>query len=197
MAVCTWCSQEMTTARTCSVSELHRFGTPHPMIPYGKEGGGWGTLPRCGDCGVRRGGFHHLGCDIQRCPVCRGQMMSCDCRFDEDDGPIGAGVDGNGDLVEIVRLGSQEVIVHHTESLPAKDRTEVRGIPVTTPLRTVIDLAPELEEDELEQMVAHCLARELFTVAEARARLAEDDMQARPGAGLLRALLLEPDGPSR
>lgn len=40
---------------------------------------------RCGDCNVARGGYHHLGCDMQRCPVCRGQLLSCGCHFDEDE----------------------------------------------------------------------------------------------------------------
>lgn len=83
MAVCAWCDQEMTTSTSCSVAVLHRDGAPIPMIPYGDERPPR-TRPACGDCGVERGGFHHLGCDIQRCPVCRWQMMSCGCRFDED-----------------------------------------------------------------------------------------------------------------
>jgi hypothetical protein len=36
---------------------------------------------------VRPGGFHHPGCDLQSCPVCGGQMMTCGCRFDEDGEP--------------------------------------------------------------------------------------------------------------
>ena len=39
---------------------------------------------RCGDCGVIRGGSHHPGCDLQRCPACGRQLMSCGCSFDED-----------------------------------------------------------------------------------------------------------------
>lgn len=87
MAVCTWCDNEMTTGASCSVEVLHRGGTPVAMLPWGSERG-WRRDARaghrCSDCGVAPGGFHHLGCDLQRCPVCGGQMFTCGCRFDED-----------------------------------------------------------------------------------------------------------------
>jgi hypothetical protein len=84
MAVCRWCEQEMTTAGSCTVSALHRDGRRVEMIPFGAEPGRRALRLRCFDCGVSAGGFHHLGCDMQRCPLCRRQMMTCDCRFDED-----------------------------------------------------------------------------------------------------------------
>lgn len=83
MAVCGWCDQEMTTNVSCSVEFLHRDGVPVAMVPWGQERG-WQASGPCGDCGAPRGGFHHLGCDVQRCAVCRGQMFTCGCRFDED-----------------------------------------------------------------------------------------------------------------
>lgn len=188
MAECTWCEQEMTTARSCSVAELHRSGDPIKMIPHGEEPG-WRASPRCGDCSVHRGGFHHLGCDVQRCPVCGGQMFSCGCRFDEDDDEVDhLQLDSNGDPMEIRVVDGQEVVVHHVD-IPDKDKTVVDGVPCTTALRTVIDVAPDLDRAELERIVEDFLARQLFTLAEASARLAEDDMQSRPGAALLRNLL--------
>jgi hypothetical protein len=33
----------------------------------------------CGDCGVKEGQLHVLGCDMEPCPACGGQLISCDC----------------------------------------------------------------------------------------------------------------------
>lgn len=90
--------------------------------------------------------------------------------------------------MERVEIGGQEVIVHYVD-IPEKDRTVVRGIPCTTALRTMIDLAPDAPDEELRRMVAHCLERELFSPDEAMARLAEADMQDHPGAPTLRSIV--------
>lgn len=34
---------------------------------------------RCGDCGCHIGEQHTMGCDIERCPNCGLQLISCDC----------------------------------------------------------------------------------------------------------------------
>jgi hypothetical protein len=92
--------------------------------------------------------------------------------------------DRNGCPIERISIGDRVVIVHY-DDLPQKDTTTVRGIPCTTALRTLIDLAPELDEVELRRMVQHCLDHRLFTVEAARERIAEHDMVRRPGAELL------------
>ena len=38
-------------------------------------------IKSCGDCGVSKNGIHHLGCDMEECPRCNGQFISCDCNF--------------------------------------------------------------------------------------------------------------------
>lgn len=37
----------------------------------------------CGDCGVQEGELHHLGCDMERCPFCGLQLISCDCCYEQ------------------------------------------------------------------------------------------------------------------
>lgn len=36
----------------------------------------------CHDCAANEGELHERGCDMERCPSCGGQLISCDC-----DGP--------------------------------------------------------------------------------------------------------------
>lgn len=52
-----------------------------PSVPYEPEYGG--PTQRCHDCGVARGGYHHPGCDMERCPRCGGQLIVCGCLSDE------------------------------------------------------------------------------------------------------------------
>lgn len=191
MALCTWCNQDMIAATSCTVDVFHRGGRRFEMVPFGAERRRGGPR-QCGDCGVGRGGWHHPGCDLQVCPACRRQMISCGCRFDEDSNldsecePFG--VDGNGVPTERVVLDGVEVIVRRAD-YPESDMTSVEGIPCTTALRTVIDIAPEVSREELQLMFADFLDRGLFTLDEARRRLSQPDLLEHTGAALVRPLL--------
>ena len=36
---------------------------------------------KCGDCWKKTGEYHADNCDIERCPKCGGQLLSCDCKL--------------------------------------------------------------------------------------------------------------------
>lgn len=38
----------------------------------------------CHDCAAVKGQYHCSGCDVEECPRCHGQFLSCECRTDED-----------------------------------------------------------------------------------------------------------------
>lgn len=67
--------------------------------------------------------------------------------------------------------------------------TRERGIPVTTPSRTLIDLAAMVDRRALERAADEAERRRLTTEAELRTAI--DRHPARPGAARLRALLAE------
>ena len=101
---------------------------------------------------------------------------------------VGFGIDANGCPTEDLDVAGGSIRLHY-EDIPEPDITTVDGIRVTTPLRTIIDLAAELDERELDRMVQTCLDRRLFSVAEAFVRLDRPDIASRLGARTLRAYL--------
>jgi hypothetical protein len=53
----------------------------YPRIPYGSERDDWHAdqIP-CHDCKVIEGELHVPSCDVEECPACHGQALSCGCR---------------------------------------------------------------------------------------------------------------------
>ena len=57
-------------------------GKLYDPILFGDEDEDWvgdEENPTCGDCGVHVGEKHLDMCDIERCPACGLQFISCDC----------------------------------------------------------------------------------------------------------------------
>ena len=37
----------------------------------------------CPDCGMNTGEYHRISCDIERCPKCGYQLLTCDCNLED------------------------------------------------------------------------------------------------------------------
>jgi hypothetical protein len=77
--------------------------------------------------------------------------------------------------------------VHLVAALDRRDVRTVRGIPVTTPARTLLDLAAVVTTRELERAVADAQTRRLVRRSDLLALLAR--VGSRPGVPALRSLL--------
>lgn len=78
MAVWTACAKEMLEGGSCDVAWITWANGSYERVRYGAEAQHW-RAAGCGDCGVPRGGFHHPGCDIEDCPRCGRQLITCRC----------------------------------------------------------------------------------------------------------------------
>ncbi|MCU0271800.1 MAG: hypothetical protein MUE34_01065 [Acidimicrobiales bacterium] len=85
-------------------------------------------------------------------------------------------------------------VVHETKDLRAIDSTVVDGIPVTTVVRTLIDLGAVASRHRVGQALDDACRRKLVTIEEVRARFVELARRGRNGIGTMRALLAERPG---
>ena len=77
MTICELCEQEKERAYSC----MKRVEV---QIPLGEETQ-LNLIPHhCPECLVGMGGFHHLGCSIEQCPQCLGQLLFCLCEGGEE-----------------------------------------------------------------------------------------------------------------
>jgi very-short-patch-repair endonuclease len=90
-------------------------------------------------------------------------------------------------LVRVDRGHRPDIRAHRVRHLPPDDVALLEGIPVTTPRRTILDLAGELGSGELERMVAQACLR--GTVDPQDLRNLAVHSAGRRGVARLRALL--------
>jgi very-short-patch-repair endonuclease len=86
------------------------------------------------------------------------------------------------------------VRVHRTSHLDARDVRILQHLPVTSPLRTVLDIAEELADRDLERAVDEALVQRL--VREGELERAASEANGRHGAARLRELLRDHDAPA-
>jgi hypothetical protein len=84
---------------------------------------------------------------------------------------------------------ARSVVVHRVIRIDDHDVLRVGRLPVTSPVRTIIDLAGVLGTDDLELALASARSRRLVTIRAVRGRLDEIGTVGRPGATRLRTLL--------
>jgi len=77
MVNCKVCNREMTDPFTITCKRKHVMiggvAWPKNTSHFDELSG------RCHDCGIEHGGYHHTGCDVERCPKCNGQLITCGC----------------------------------------------------------------------------------------------------------------------
>ena len=81
------------------------------------------------------------------------------------------------------------VVVHRVTRIDDEDVLRVGPLPVTSPVRTIIDLAGVLGAADLERALQSARSHRLLTIRTVRGRLDEIGTVGRPGAARLRTLL--------
>lgn len=72
-----------------AVKSFRIGGRDFDRIPCGYEQGEWyGIEDHCSNCGMLTGFLHHLPCDLEQCPRCKGQALSCNCKYEKRPGDL-------------------------------------------------------------------------------------------------------------
>jgi very-short-patch-repair endonuclease len=81
----------------------------------------------------------------------------------------------------------RQIQIHRVAGIDPRDTRTYRGIPITSPARTLIDIACDVSDREFERAFDEAIAGRLMTLGAARAALLSNSQ--RPGASRMRALV--------
>lgn len=100
-------------------------------------------------------------------------------------------------VVSVQRNTSKEIVgvtVHQLNDITKDQVMRVRGLPVTTPERTIIDLAAVLKEWKLRRIIDHGLASNRLIFSKLDELFATIGRRGKPGTAVLRKILDERSG---
>ena len=83
-AICKICNGDMLKVDGCKPMDFIHHEIRYTRKKVGDVGDfdeGCDPDTRCHDCAAKYGHHHHAGCDAERCPVCCGQLLSCECEL--------------------------------------------------------------------------------------------------------------------
>ena len=106
--------------------------------------------------------------------------------------PIHVTVPGRPDDPRTARPSIPGVVIHHVPALHPDDVTVLDGIPVTTPARTLVDLAECMDRDELRATFARAQEIGLLDMRAVEASYAR--VEWRPSLRMLREVMNEFSG---
>jgi len=76
MVKCEDCKKEMIGSKSCTAKYIMIDN-----VIYLRNTTYFDSGKNCHDCGIenKKGNIHHYGCDMERCPKCKKQLISCSC----------------------------------------------------------------------------------------------------------------------
>ena len=93
-------------------------------------------------------------------------------------------------IIKGLRSPEPWLVVHRVKAFGVADVTEVDGIRVTSPARTVVDLAGQLDQSGLLDLIDDCIRRKLFSITRLRWQVRQTGK--KPGLRSLKKILKNP-----